>query len=304
MAAGDLITQDYQYEYNDLLLGCDTPLDVEELSNFVGYPTVRSSIDDAFGRHGGVPGRHYLPSRLFTMTFNIMGTSDDDVYALLRYVTGTAFGVRSDPASEIPFVYQHPGITKRYINCRPVDLNWPVDRLYALAYPHISVRFEATDPRHYALEVKSTIASLPTSGGGLDFPLSFSGTGGLDFGGAGISGSTTLANLGNAPANWHADITGPVTDPVIEMVSDTTGEEHTLEIDGLTLGVGEVLTFNSKDRSVKVGTQSRRSFLTPQSIWTTLPPYPETLTVSYRSADVPSTTSTATFYWSDAVWGE
>lgn len=299
MAAGDLIFTDYQYEYNGVLFGWETLMDVQELSNFIGYPTVRSSTEDAFGRHGGVPGRHYLPSRTFTMEFNIQGSEDDTEYAATRKLVTSALAPRSHPRDQIEFVYQHPGSAKRFVLARPTDLVINVDRMYALKYPHGTVRFEATDPRHYELETQLAMTGLPDTGGGISFPLVFP----LNFGPGLGGGESVVANTGNAPAHWIAEISGPVTNPRLEC-TNSTGETYFLEINGLSIGVGEKLVFNSKTKAVLLGTQSRRSFLTPQSSWFTLDPYPETCTLRFRSSDIPVTTSTLTFTWHNAYWGD
>lgn len=313
MAAGDLITQDYQYEFNGLLLGCDTSYDVEELSGLFGYPSVRSSTENSFGQHGGTPGRHYLPSRSFTVTVNVHGVESDAVYANLKHELTSAFAPRSMPrilpetsiggtnvGGEIPFIYQHPGVgeRRRFLNCRPTDLDFPANRMYALKYPRVSIRLEATDPRHYEYTDNMATATLPTSGGGLDFPLTFP----LNFG-VGSSNAATLENSGNADAHWIAEITGPVINPRIEVTSllDDT-DIHFIQFSGLTLNAGEVLQLGSRYRTVLLDGQSRRSFVVPGSLWFTIPPFPDGLSLRYTSADPSATGSTVTFRWNNANW--
>jgi hypothetical protein len=297
--AGELIVTDYQFEYNDLLFGCDTQYDVEEISGFLGYPTLRSSTVDNFGMHGGSKGRHYAPARQFTVEMNIQGSENALAYSVLRSQLGIAFQPRSQPHDELPFVYQVPPNIKRFVSCRPTDFIMPMDTRYAnIKYPHVTLRFECSDPRHYDLETKTEIATLPSPGGGLDFPLQFP----LDFG-AGSSSVVQLLNNLDAPAHWVASISGPVSNPRIEAVSDIEDEVFFLEFSGLTLITGETLVLNSRDRSITLSGQSRRSLLIPGSRWFTIPPYPDSLTINYTSADYPITTSTVTFVWSDATWG-
>jgi hypothetical protein len=296
---GELITADYQFEYNNFLFGCDTDYDVEELSGFLGYPGVRTSTVEAFGMHGGVRGRHYVPFRNFTLEMNIQGTEGAIFYEELRRELGRAFQPRSEPGNELPFSYQISDTVKRFISCRPIDLNIPFDRRYAnLKYPHVSVRFECSDPRHYDIETKTEIATLPFAGGGVDFPLNFP----LNFE-PGSSSTVQLTNSLDAPAHWLGFIAGPVTNPKIEAISNDTGQVYYLHFSGLALNTGETLELNSRDRSVILGGQSRRTFLLPGSRWFTIPPYPDFLTINYTSSNVPQTTSTTTFIWSDATWG-
>lgn len=297
--AGELIIADFQFQYDELLFGCDTLYDVEELSGFLGYPTVRSSTVDAFGMHGGVRGRHYVPARAFTVEMNVKGNDNDLAYANLRAELARAFKPRSDPHDELPFVYQLPSSIRRYINCRPTDVAMPLDIAFSNhKYPHITVRFECSDPRHYSLETNTEEASLPSSGGGLDFPLDFP----LDFG-VGTTSAVQLINNGDAPAHWIAEISGPVINPKIEAISAEEAQVSVLQFSGLSLISGETLILSSRDRSALLGGQSRRSFLTATSRWFTIPPWPDLLTINYTSDDPSITTSTATFTWSNATWG-
>lgn len=296
--AGELVVEDYQFQYGELLFGCETSYDVEELSGFLGFPSVRSSTVDAFGMHGGTRGRHYVPARTFIVEMNIQGTSDAG-FAILRSDLASAFKPRSDPHDELEFAYQMPSSIRRFIKCRPIDLEIPLDIDFSNhKYPHVTVRFECSDPRHYDIETNTEIATLPAPGGGLDFPLVFP----LNFG-AGTTSSVQLTNSGDAPAHWTASITGPVINPRIEAVSDLGGEICVLRFNGLSLSLGETLELNSRDRSVLLGGQSRRSFLTSDSRWFTIPEYPDSLTVNYTSDDPTATASTCTFTWSDATWG-
>lgn len=297
--AGELITVDYQFQYDELLFGCDTFYDVEELSGFLGFPSVRSSTVDAFGMHGGTRGRHYVPARTFVVEMNIQGSDSDAGFAVLRSQLASAFKPRSDPNDELEFSYQMPSNIRRFIKCRPIDLEIPLDIGFSNhKYPHVTVRFECSDPRHYDIETSTEIATLPSPGGGLDFPLTFP----LNFG-VGTTNIIQLVNNGDAPAHWTAEITGPVINPKIEATSAEDNNVLQLKFNNLSISLGETLILNSRDRSITLGGQSRRSFLSSDSRWWTIPEYPDYLTISYTSDDPSPTTSTTTFTWSNATWG-
>lgn len=298
MTAGDLITTDYQYEYNNILFGVDTPFDIMELGSFIGYPSLRSSTADAFGMHGGVKGRHYVPTRQFNIQMRVLGQAGYASIAELKRLVGIAFSPRSNPDDELQFVYKFPDVPLRYINCRPVDMSIPVDRNYSLNIPNIAVRFEAADPRHYDLATKTEIASLPTTGGGLDFPIDFP----LDFG-LGSTNSIVVINGGDAPAHWTAAISGPVQNPRIEATSHLSGQTLHLAFQNMTIVEGETLELNSRDRSITLNGQPRRNALIPGSQWWAIPSFPDEMTIHYTSADDPITASTFSITWSDATWG-
>lgn len=292
MAAGDLVAQDYQYEFNNFVIGVDTPFDVEEISALFGYPQVRRSLDDRLGAHGGVAGRHYVPTRDFIVSCNLLAATDTE-FRELRTEMSRAFAPRSDPSDQLRFVYQHPGAPKRFVLCRPTAVDLTADRRYALKYPALAVRFEQTDPRHYDLSPRTHVITPPTAGGGLTFPLEFP----LQFE-PGETGDSVIENIGTAPAHWRGTIRGPATNPVI--VDVTRGFE--LRMEGFILQAGQQLVFDSRERSVRLGTQTRRRFLTATSKFFTIPAT-DPITVRLLASDTTSSTR-LTIVYHRAYWGD
>jgi hypothetical protein len=293
MAAGDLITEIYQYEYNGLLLGADSDFEIDSITGLSGYPAVRTGTVDRFGRHGGIPGRHYLPLKDFTVQFSGVPASNV-AFKDLRDAVATAFAVRTDPTDEIPFVLFHPGRDdKLYIDARPIALDIPMDREWAIRYPHFSVRFEASYPFFRGLNTKTSIILSTGDATGLTLPLSFP----LDFGTATANSGSAL-NIGTAPAHWFADIHGPAVDPVLE--ESTLGKK--LSFSGLTINAGEFLRIDSITRSILLNNQSsRRHYLEPASSWFQLNPGQATGIKYSQSGASPST---CFFKWHDTYWSD
>lgn len=292
ISVGDLVASDYQYEFNGLLIGSGTPYDIVSVNNFFGYPQVRRSLDDKLGAHGGVPGRQYVPTRDFTIEFHIQAISDSDFADRRRAVT-LAFAPRSNPADQVRLVYQHPGTLKRFVFCRPTAISLVADRMYALKYPNVAVRFEATDPRHYTLASTQSTATPPEIEGGLTFPLTFP----LTFG-AGSTGDVVVTNTGTAPAHWNGVLRGPCTNPIITDV--TRGFE--LRMQPFTLLSGQELRFDTRNRTVLLGSQTQRTFLTATSRFFTLPAG-EPITIRYTATTF-EPGSRFTMNHRNAFWGD
>jgi tail protein len=294
MNPGDLIEDYYQYEYNGLLLGAGTLYQAIRVSGLIGYPALRSGTVDRFGNHGGSGGRHYMPHREFVLNFDYAVETDEE-FAAARSELMTAFRPRVMPDDELPFVFWHPGAPdKMYIKARPVDFNAEVNRRFALKYPEHAVRFEATDPLHYGITEYSTSLGLQIDLTGLDLPMVFP----LNFGPS-SSDTVTLTNNGTAPATWKCNITGLVAGPRLEKVD--TGE--VLNFPNLTVQLGEYLLIDEFNRQVLLnGVSSRRGDMTSASKWFKLDPG-ETTTIRYANNGAASS-STATFYWHYAYWGE
>ena len=137
-----------------------------------------------------------------------------------------------------------------------------------------SLQMTAPDPVRYSAALNVASCPLPTSSGGVVFPLTFP----LDFGQGASGGSLNLENRGTAPSWPVWRISGPCTDPVI--INPATGEQLGF---GLTVQSGEVLVVDSDARTVLLqSTASRRSFLLPDSEW--FPLRPGSNRIGFRAA--------------------
>lgn len=292
IAVGDLVTTDYQYEFNGFVMGAGTPFDIVSITNLFGYPQVRRSLDDKLGAHGGVPGRHYVPTRDFSIECHIQANTDSE-FAERRRALSLAFAPRSNPADQLRLVYRHPGTLERFVLARPTAVAPVVDRMYALKYPAVAIRFEATDPRHYTLDSSASTVTPPEIEGGLTFPLTFP----LTFG-SGSTGDAVVTNTGTAPAHWNGSLRGPCTNPVISDV--TRGFE--LRMEPFTLLSNQRLQFDTRNRTVLLGSQTQRTFLTVTSRFFTLPAG-EPVTIRYTATTF-GPGSRFTMNHRNAFWGD
>lgn len=294
MAEGDLIVDDFQYEYNNLLLGAYTPYELQNLSGLNSLANVRSGSADRFGQHGGVGGRHYLGIKNLAATFDIYNPGDtEEQFAQRRDALAMAFAVIEDPNDALPLVFKHPGHDKMRVYCRPIDRTIPTDLMFSLGVGVAAIRLEQVDPFTYSNILRSVTASTGTTTGGLSFPMDFP----LVFGAGSSGGSQSVNNGGTAPAPWTATITGETPNPKITHVESG----RFIELTGITVASGETLEFDSMERSILLnGTSSRRGLMTPASSWFAL--QPGVNTIQFSSGGV--ATGQLTFRWRDTYWSD
>lgn len=269
MAAGDLITQAYQFEYNSLLVGAGTSYDITLVNNMTGH-SVRTDTVPRFGAHGGVGGRHAADFKHFSIEGHFVVTSNTD-FQTKRQALATAFAPIVDPADALPLCLMLPGpgtlIVQMRVRCTNLQLD--LDRGLALGYPKWKVFLEAVDPVMYNRVVTSQAFTLP-------------------------SDTRTITNAGNAPAKWTATLVGACVNPIVN--NNNTGQ--LLSFYNLTLAATDVLTYDSATSTTKLnGTTISGALQTGFSWWDLRP---GTNSISFAATSV----SGATFNLStnDAYW--
>jgi hypothetical protein len=144
------------------------------------------------------------------------------------------------------------------------------------------VQWRCTDPRRYG-NTRTVSTGLPTSGGGLVFPL-FSGAPGvgLDFGALGGTGQVTVSNYGTAPASLLLGVRGG-----LDLGFEVSAAEQALTYP-VQVPSGQVIALDTAAGTVLVeGTASRRGNLT-RADWIQVPPAdpdgnPSQLTLQFTS---------------------
>lgn len=261
MAVGDLITDDYQVEYNGVVANGVDGIEVVRLEVF-DLPDLRTGDRVRAGDDGMYPGTDLVGGRLIEAELEAWAQTDD----LLAPVIESLLLMTSPQRSELPLVMRIAG--------------WD-DDLYVLARPRrrnklsikqdttqgviagITVQYFSTDPRLYSLTETGTALSVPTSTSGMTFPESPP----ITFG-AGSSASETITNLGTFDSPPRATLVGPLTNPQLENV--TTGQ--ILALTG-SLASGETMHINFLNRTVLLeGTASRYSWVDDPNGWWMLQP--------------------------------
>lgn len=255
MAVGDLITGDWEMEYNDLLIGGDSDYAVAEVRGLLDL-NVRTSDRALLRRHGLHPGEDFLSGRTVTVAVEVYSSSGLD-QAVQDFLEAFV------PAGgEQGLAMQLPGIAngaKVRLNSRVRRRSSAVDLEWYRGIPVILVELEATDPRLYAAaESSDTGRTISTTSGGLTWPLTWP----LAWGTA-ASGTFVATNAGNFETPATFTLSGPLTNPRIENVT----QGKTLDF-GITLSASETLVVDTAARTVLLGgTASRYSTLTTASEW-------------------------------------
>lgn len=284
MAAGDLITADWEMEYRGLLLGGSTDYSLVSIEGLLGLPDIVSSDQERLRRHGLRAGDDFLRGRGVIVTLEVYGDSEA---AFTSAITNLREALRPGIDPE-PLVFQFPSVAgggKIQLEARVRAIDWPVSIRHFHRLDEITVEFYSADPRLFSASVSTETVNLPSAGGG----LSFDATADFSFGATSTGGEFSLTNDGNFQAPVVFRINGPVQTP--RLIHNGLGKE--LELD-LTLASGEYILLDSESRTVLLGgTASRYSKLTSGSEWWDLEPGVNQ--ISFRGATTGAGTATATF---------
>ena len=264
MAAGDLITMDYQYEWGQtLLFGDGTTIDVDEIDGLDDLPAIATSDTSRDADWGSDAGNDMPRDRSVTISGEFVAGTDAELAATLDALRDGFLGNDDVKA----FVWRHPGEGKRLIWARCRRRSIPTTLRRALRFPVWGVQLVAVDPRIYSAVEYSVSTSRTTAGSGFTPPFTPPFTLG-----ASTAGTVRVTNAGSVDAPWTGRLNGPLTNPVI--TNRTTGERLAFTANGgLVLGAGEYVAIDSAARSVLLaGTASRRSQLSLDSRWWSLPP--------------------------------
>lgn len=143
----------------------------------------------------------------------------------------------------------------------------------------------APSPVRHGAELRSVESSRYAPGSMLSIPLTIP----IVFGPPGASGFVTATNHGTSAAQPTIRFRGPLTDPAVRVV----GGPHVRLL--MTLQAGEEVVVDMGTRTVMSGPASRRSMLSADSSWWSLPPGDTTMQVSAAAG-----TGTAVIEWRDA----
>lgn len=258
MAAGDLISNNYEVEFNNQLLNSNNGVELVDFDIF-SNAQVRSSDIARPLDHGMFAGDDFYGGRSLQLQVEIWGTDDTSYQvalskALAAFVTGT----------EMPIVTQLPGYGKVQSSVRVRKRTGPkLDIKYGLHVGVMMVELAATDPRIYSQALHSVTNNLQAPTGGITFNLTFP----MVFGSS-TSPITVINNAGTFETRPLIVVSGPITNPALENV--TTG--LILNFVG-SLATGESLYVDFLNRTVLLNNQaSRYSWLqNPQNWWNLQP---------------------------------
>lgn len=290
----------FQWQYNGLTLGAETPFGVLNVEG-MDLPDIRNGDVNLPRDHGQLLGLDVLGGN--DITFDLWMKTDELSLQASQLALAEATVVR--PGEEIPLWFQLPNLPLLCVMCRPRKRPMKVDSDYAAANigkPELTLH--ATDPRFYAPGEALTL-TLATPSGGLKFPVTFPVT----FSSTTPS-SVTVAN-GTMEMRPRVIFTGPLTNPAIENAT-ISGEPHLQVVNPeqsgytvlsgdqllLDLGVPHLALYYQGGVTSGNTPTDVMSWVTAASTWWDL--LPGSNTVRFYSADSFNTAGTCTFQFAPA----
>ena len=273
MADGDLITLDYQVEYNGVLFGSIADGAAAELVSFDMFssPDVRSSDIAIPLADGMFAGDDYYGGKGMVMELEVWGASDAAYAANLKAVLDATSIQRS---VELPLITQVPewgGNDKVRILARPRRRQGPVITLSNTVgrVAKIKVEFFSAVPRIESLTATTLTANTNSAQGG----LTFDATPDFTFGTVGDDGAIFITPGGSTEVWPDMVINGRVIGPSIFWTDGT--DSKTLDFSGRTVPSVSTLNIYSEPqrRSVLINDNNSRYFwLTDPTQWFSLTP--------------------------------
>lgn len=173
MAAPALGIYEYQYTDDGIRLNGNSALPFIDIHKVQGLdmPTINAIESDYDSRHGGYVYARFSNSRTIVLDGTVYAnanTIDTTIEALLAN-----FHLRDE---DEPFYYRGAGPAQRYIMCKPVGVNFDVDRLRSIGSCPIQFQLKAGDPLKYVDKsplsvVSGTSYTLTNNGTAETFPV-------------------------------------------------------------------------------------------------------------------------------------
>lgn len=266
MAVGDLIVQDYQYEYNGLLMGKGTPYIMSKITGLLGAPPVRDEDKDRDDAWGDFPGMDLYSPRY--ISYDVW--FDESIHAGLEaeQALDLLMEAHQIDRNQMPheWVMQRPDWRgKRYCWAKPRTTDFDAGYNFSRGLCLGSIQVKAHDPRYYSLAetaVAIVIANATTS---KEQDINYGGK---------VDGAPVL------------EINGPCTDPWIQNQDDNS---RAIRLDG-TIPAGQTVIVDVKRRTVtQGGLDVYRTLVRPDNQWWHLVPGLNRVTYSRTDAGAAST---------------
>jgi hypothetical protein len=257
--AGELITDDWQFEYRGVLLAKQEGYWIDNADGLDSLPDTRRDQIVRPRGDGSLVTPNYSDDRVVTLQMTVRGATHEQLRSRLDALIAATDLIETPE----PFVYRLGGQPAQLVYCRPSARAIPTDRDLRVKVAHATIQLVAEDPLRYSAVEQSTSTGVGSTVGGFNFPANFPAV----FGTA-TPGTLTAVNDGLAEAPWTAMLTGPLLSPKILHV----GKQQALELNGFDLTAGQTLVFEQRTRTALLnGTASRSGSLTRRD-WFTLSP--------------------------------
>lgn len=254
MAAGDLITKDYQYEFRGMLIGSGTGLIIKRVKGMLHPPAIEAQDRKRQDAHGTLPGRVTYSDRRIEFDIAIDSVGGLPVESTLQQLF-RAYALNEKGGLD-QFVFQRPnGFGKRFCWARLDDSDFESDFEVAHGLSLGSVALLANDPRYYSLEEFTDNLTIINGN---------------------VNGAATVVNNGSVGSAPVLEIDGPATNPRITNLDD---DNRQLKLD-LTIAAGQTLIVDAKGRTVSLAGANYYRYMRVDSQWWKLQPGDNHLTYS------------------------
>lgn len=276
---------DTEVMWSGLTLGGDTGYILEEITGWEDLPDV-TSYDTARSRgHGDHVGDQYARSRIVTVSGKIANVSSrDEMARALQNATRVGSAVNNLTVDLLGLALTAGArVTQRSVS---------IGGNYSVGEIPFAVQWRCPDPLRYGLTQTPASIGLPSTSGGLPYPLSYP----LNYGSAGTPGQITLTNSGTADTSILFTVTGPLPSG-FEISAGGQRLTYAAEVPA-----GQVITLDTGTGIVLAeGTADRRGNLT-KADWLQVPAG-SSITVQFTSLggtyDAAATLSAS---WRSAWW--
>lgn len=283
-----LVTQDFQVEFDGLLLGAGTPYGITAANGFLDMSGVRASFTPRARAHGGYTEPHFGGGAILDLALDINATSSTSfASAVLALESGTY-----PQQATRPLWFQFPGHTLRTMQVQVLRRAIPLTQAFTFGLvQQAALQFYAPDPLKYG-QSQSGTAGLPSTTGGLAYPLTYP----LAYGTV-TAGTTSATNVGSADSHPLLTVTGP---------QDSAGFQITVIEDGLTLqytgglGATDSVVIDTGTGSVLLNGTDRRSLLS-YSAWPVIPAG-QTRTFAFTTLGSYQPAASLQVTWAPAYW--
>jgi hypothetical protein len=238
---------DGEVTWRGLTLGGDvSDFEITEITGWEDLGDVEDYSQPRARGHGEHPGDLYSRARIVSVTGEVVDSLRRDALAAeLRAATGLDSEIRDLSVDLFGLVLTAGArLLRRSVTIVPS---------YVVGGVPFALQWRCPDPLRYGYPQPSQSVGLPTSGGGLAYPLAYD----LDYGAAGEDGSLTLTNPGTAPAPIVMEVRGP-----LEQGFEVSAAGQRLRYP-VPVPAGQVITIDTGAGTVLVeGTADRRANLT------------------------------------------
>jgi hypothetical protein len=273
---GDLISNEFQYEFRGLLFGSGTDIIVEEVQGLLGMPDVSNTDMSRLSDHGATPGVSTFGKRTIGFDLHIVGGMGEDIEVKLNEAQ-TAFTLprRSRSRELDTLAFWRPGAPKKVVYGRCERREFVSNFRTARGLASGSIDIVCPDPLIYSQDTYEEVITLAPGA---------------------VTGQIEVWCNGNHPEGAYPMLTieGPSTDANITNSED---DNRQLKLSA-ALSAAQVLTFNGRTMETLIDGVDAFTYVRNDSqFWRLLPG--KNVIVYTRSAANAGATSRLYIRWQD-----